>query len=151
MGLDDISRSFGHGLGSLVGTTRKVLFWPGSALGKAVGKLRSVFPSAKTRAIVTEELMRLMSAEEYAEDKLEQRLKVMAETIVALQERLDQMVVSGHISQTDMLEAMDSLKTADSLTNDERAVLVNVFRQNITLQKPELVDTAVGSDMSEGI
>ncbi|MCK4788568.1 MAG: hypothetical protein KAV87_32805, partial [Desulfobacteraceae bacterium] len=57
----------------------------------------------------------------------------------------------GHISQTDMLEAMDSLKTADSLTNDERTVLVNVFRQNIALQKPELVDSTAGSSMSEVI
>ncbi len=75
----------------------------------------------------------------------------MAETILALRERLDEMVASGHISQTDMLEAMDSLKAADSLTNDERTVLVNVFRQNIALQKPELVNTTVGCGMSEGI
>ena len=142
MGLNDISRGFGHGVGKLVGGTRKVLSWPGSTLGKAIEKLRSVFPSAKVRTIVTEELTRLMSAEGIAEEKLEQRLKVMAETILALRERLDEMVAGGHISQTDMLEAMDSIKTADSLTNDERTVLVNVFRQNIALQKPELSNTA---------
>ena len=147
MGLSDISRGFGHSVGKVVGTTRKVLSWPGSTLSKAIEKLRSVFPSAKVRTIVTEELTRLMSAEGLAEEKLEQRLKVMSETILALRERLDEMVVSGHISQTDMLEAMDSLKAADSLTNDERTVLVNVFRQNIVLQKPELV----GSGASEGI
>ena len=147
MGLNDISRGFGHSVGKLVGGTRKVLSWPGSTLGKAIEKLRSVFPGAKVRTIVTEELTRLMSDEGLAEEKLEQRLKVMSETILALRERLDEMVASGHISQTDMLEAMDSLKAADSLTNDERMVLVNVFRQNIALQKPELV----GSGASEGI
>ena len=139
MGLNDISRGFGHGLGKLVGGTRKVLFWPGNALGRAIGKLRSVFPSARTRAIVTEELMRLIGTKGLAEENLEQRLRVMAETILALQERLDELGSRGDISETDMLEAMDSLKTADALTNDERAVLVNVFRQNIALQKPELV------------
>ena len=143
MGLNDISRGFGHGVGKLVGGTRKVLSWPGSTLGKAIEKLRSVFPSAKVRTIVTEELTRLMSAEGLVEEKLEQRLKVMSETILALRERLDEMVASGHISQTDMLEAMDSLKAADSLTNDERTLLVNVFRQNIALQKPELVNAAI--------
>ena len=147
MGLNDISRGFGHSVGKVVGTTRKVLSWPGSTLSQAIEKLRSVFPSAKVRTIVTEELTRLMSAEGLAEEKFEQRLKVMSETILALRERLDEMVASGHISQTDMLEAMDSLKAADSLTNDERTVLVNVFRQNIALQKPELV----GSGASEGI
>ncbi len=148
MGLNDISRGFGHSVGKVVGTTRKALSWPGSTLGKAIEKLRSVFPSAKVRTIVTEELTRLMSDEGLAEEKLEQRLKVMSETILALRERLDEMVASGHISQTDMLEAMDSLKAADSLTNDERTVLVNVFRQNIALQKPELVNAAVDESFS---
>lgn len=143
MGLNDISRGFGHGMGTLVGQTRKVLSWPGSTLSNAIEKLRSIFPNAKVRTVVAEELTRLMEAEGLAEEKLEQRFKVMAETILALQKKLDEMVASGHISQTDMLEAMDSLKTARSLTNDEKAVLVNVFRQNIALQKPELVGTAI--------
>jgi hypothetical protein len=144
MELNDIFSGFGHGVGTLVGQTRKVLSWPGSALSKAKEKLHSIFQSAKIRTIVAEELTRVMEAEEHAEEKLEQRFNVMAETILALQERLDEMVVDGHISQTDILEVMDSIKTADSLTNDERTVLVNVFRQNIALQKPELVETAVG-------
>lgn len=143
MGLNDISRGFGHSVGRLVGTTRKVLSWPGSTLSKAIEKLRSIFPSANVRTIVTEELIRLLGAEGLAEEKLEQRLQVMAETILALQERIDELVARGHISETDMLDAMDSLKTARSLTNDEKAVLVNVFRQNIALQKPELVGTAI--------
>ncbi len=143
MGLNDISRGFGHSVGRLVGTTRKVLSWPGSTLSKAIEKLRSIFPSANVRTIVTEELIRLLGAEGLAEEKLEQRLQVMAETILALQERIDELGARGHISETDMLDAMDSLKTARSLTNDEKAVLVNVFRQNIALQKPELVGTAI--------
>lgn len=143
MGLNDISRGFGHSVGRLIGTTRKVLSWPGSTLSKAIEKLRSIFPSAKVRTIVTKELIRLLGAEGLAEEKLEQRLQVMAETILALQERIDELVARGHISVTDMLDAMDSLKTARSLTNDEKAVLVNVFRQNIALQKPELVGTAI--------
>jgi hypothetical protein len=144
MDLNDISCSLGQGVGKLVGGTRKVLSWPANTLSKAIEKLRSVFPSANIRAIVTEELMHFMAQKEPTEEKLEQRLKIMAETILALQERLDEMVTHGRISETDMLEAMDSIKTADSLTNDERMILVNVFRQNIALQKPELVETAVG-------
>ena len=144
MGLNHISFSLGQGVGKLVGGTRKVLFWPANTLSNAMEKLRFVFPSANIRAIVTEELMRFMAQKEPTEEKLEQRLKIMAETILALQERLDEMVTHGRISETDMLEAMDSIKTADSLTNDERMVLVNVFRQNIALQKPEFVETVVG-------
>jgi hypothetical protein len=144
MDLNDFSYSVGQSVGKLVGGTRKVLSWPANTLTKAVEKLRSVFPSSNIRAIVTEELMHFMAQKEPTEEKLEQRLKVMAETIMALQERLDEMVTHGRISETDMLEALDSIKTAESLTNDERMVLVNVFRQNIALQKPEFVETAVG-------
>jgi hypothetical protein len=144
MSLNDISCSVGHGVGKLVGGTRKVLSWPGSTMSKAVEKLHPVFPRAKIRTIVAEELMRFMAQKEPMDEKLEQRLKIMAETIVALQERLDEMVTHGRISETDMLEALDSIKTAESLTNDERAVLVNVFRQNIAIQKPEFVGTEIG-------
>ena len=143
MGLNDISCSLGQGVGKLVVGTRKVLSLPTSTLSKAVDKLRSVFPRAKIRTIVTEELMCFMAQKEPVEEKLEQRLKIMAETILAFQERLDEMVNHGRVSETDMLEALDSLKTAESLTNDERAVLVNVFRQNIAIQKPEFVGAEI--------
>ncbi len=139
MVLNDISRGFGHDIGKLVGITRKVLSWPCGAFSKVIEKLRSIFPGARVRVIVTEELIRLLGAEGLAGEKLEQRLQVMTETILALQERLDELVARGHINETDLLDAMDSLKAAESLTSDERAVLVNVFRQNIALQRPELV------------
>ena len=150
MGLNDISHSLGHGAGKLVGTTRKVLSWPGSALSKAIEKLRSVFPSARVRTIVTEELTRLMAQKEPTEEKLEQRLKIMAETILALQEKINELSARGPVSETDMLEAMDSLKTAESLTNDERAILATVFRQNIAIQKPDLIDTPVIQNQLSG-
>ncbi|NQT01668.1 MAG: hypothetical protein HQ580_06580, partial [Planctomycetes bacterium] len=70
MGLNDISCSLGRGMGKLVGGTRKVLSWPGNTLSKAIEKLRSIFPRAKVRTIVTEELIRLMEAEGLAEEKL---------------------------------------------------------------------------------
>jgi len=148
MGLKDISRSLGHGIGKLVGGTRKVLFWPCSTLGKATEKSQSVSPGVRGGTTVTEERM---YTEAHAQASLEQRLQVMAEAILALQKRLDELVAGGHISGRDVLEAMASLKVANSLTNNEKAVLVNVFRQNIALQKPKLINTAAGNSMSEGI
>lgn len=143
MDLNDISCSLGRGAGKLVGGTRTILSWPGNTIKIAIEKLRSIFPSSNVRNIVTEELIRLMGAEGLGEEKLEQRLQVMAGTIVALQERIDELVARGHISETEVLDVMDSLEAARSLSNDEKAVLINVFRQNIALQKPELVDPAI--------
>ena len=95
--------------------------------------------------------MHLRDTEAHTEASLERRLQVMAEAILALQKRLDELVTGGHISGRDVLEAMASLKVADSLTDNEKTVLVNVFRQNIALQKPKIVNTAAGNSMSEGI
>ena len=147
MGFIDVSRSLGHGVGKLVGTTRKVLSWPGSALSKAIEKLRSIFPSAKIRTIVAEELMRLMGQKEPTEGKLEQRLQIMAETILALQERLDELATRGPISEADMFKVMGSLKAAATLTDDERTILANVFRQNIAIQRPDLINTDVEQNL----
>jgi len=148
MGLNDISRGLGYGVGKVVGGTRKVLFLPCSTLSKATEKLRSVSPGARGQTAVTEELMH---AEAHTEASLEQRLQIMAETILALQKKLDELVAGCYISGRDILEAMDSLKVADSLTDSERTVLVNVFRQNIALQKPKLINTTASNSMSEGI
>jgi len=49
----------------------------------------------------------------------------------------------GPFSQAAVSEATGSRKIPASLTNDEKTVLENVFRQNIALQKPELDDAAV--------
>lgn len=143
MDLIEISSNLGRGVGKLVGGTRKVLSVPGNTLSMAMEKLRSVFPRSNVRNIVTEELIRLMGDEGLAGEKLEQRLQVMAETIVVLQKRIDELVAQGYVSETDVLNAMDSLETANSLSSDEKAVLVNVFRQNIAIQKPELVGTEI--------
>jgi hypothetical protein len=142
MKLKDFSHGLGHGLGVFARGTGKVLSWPGRALGNTIGKMRPVSAKENIRALVIEELVRLVGTERLDEEKFEQRFKVMAETILALQKRIDVMVASGHVSETDMLNAMDSLEGAEALTGDERTVLVNIFRQNIALQKPELVGTA---------
>ncbi len=143
MDINEISCNLGRGVGKLVGGTRKVLSLPANTLSSALEKLRSVFPGSNVRNMVTEELMRLMGGEGLVKEELEQRLQVMAETIVALQERIDELIAQGYVSETDVLGAMDSLEAARSLSNDEKAVLVNVFRQNIALQKPELVGTEI--------
>ena len=96
------------------------------------------------RSVVIEELTRLAGKEiEATGTKLEGRLQVMAETILALQEKINELGARGPITEANIWEAVRSLEAAESLTNAERAILVNVFRQNIALQKPELVGAAI--------
>jgi len=144
MSFTDVCRNFACGMGKLIGGSLYILASVPKSLRKSVAKLRPQSSRERIRSIVTEELIRLVGKEtELTRTKLEERLQVMAETILALQERINELTARGPISEADMWEAVGSLEAAESLTDDERAILVNVFKHNIALQKPKLVDDAL--------
>ena len=149
MSFTNVCRNFASGLGKSVGTSLNVLTSTRKAPRKLAEKLRPLSSREKIRSIVIEELTRLVGKEiELTGTKFEERLQVMAETILALQEKINELSAHGPVSEADMWEAVRSLEAAESLTNNERAILVNVFRQNIALQKPELVGAAVDESIS---
>jgi predicted nucleic acid-binding Zn-ribbon protein len=59
-----------------------------------------------------------------------------------LQTQIDELSARGPVDESNMLEATDSVEAATSITDDEQAVLENVFRQNVVLQRPKYGDTA---------
>lgn len=149
MSFTNVCRNCACGMGKFVGTGLNVLTSARKTLRRPVERLRPLSSREKIRSVVIEELTRLVGKEiELTGAKLEERLQVMAETILALQEKISELSAHGPITEADMWEVMCSLEAAESLTNDERAILVNVFRQNIALQKPELVGAAVDESIS---
>jgi hypothetical protein len=147
-----------HSLGSVVGVSwglaksvgrfiwagSKILPRPSRAGKRPTRQKKSSWTREKIRSIVIDELTRLAAGDaELTGAKLEERLQVMAETILGLQEKINELSARGPVSETDMWEAMGSLKAAESLTDDERAILVTVFKQNIAIQRPDLIDTPV--------
>ena len=102
------------------------------------------------RSIVLEELARLQGAEgRITFRELEERLRLMAETLRALQERMDELGARSPIAETDLWREISSLEVGASLTRDEKAILVRVLRQNIALQKSERVNAAVERHTAE--
>jgi len=119
-------------------------------LRESARKLRPRFSRERIRSIISEELTRLLGKEgELRGVELEERLQAMAEAILALQERINELSARGPVSAADMWKEIGSLEAAAPLTNGERSILVNVLRQNIALQKPELADTAVDDRAAE--
>ena len=59
-----------------------------------------------------------------------------------LRTQIDELSARGTVDESDMLNATDSVKAAAPLPDDEQAVLENVFRQNIVLQKPKFESIA---------
>jgi len=151
MSFTDVLRDFAHGMGKFIGRSFNALSSTRKALRESVGKLRPRYSRENIRAIVIDELTRLPARKaEFTGTILEERLQLMAETILALQERINELSARGPVSETDMWEAMGSLKAAESLTDDERAILATVFRQNIAIQKPDLIDTSVVQNSLKG-
>lgn len=145
MGLGDASRGFASGVGKVVGVGRNVFFTTGRAVKGTLGKLRPRSHGEKIRSLVSEELSRLTSEDAaLAEVKIEERLKAIAEALRALQEKIDELSAHGPVREADMRKAMGSVKAIETLSKDEKAILMNVFRQNIALQRPDLIDLPVG-------
>jgi len=151
-----------HRLGTLVGAsynlvrgTRDFLLEaPSRALSRfaamwkrpARAAKREKFPYTQEaiRTIVMEELAQLEGTDGATSlAEFERRLRAMSAAIEALQAKIAEQGAGGAILAADMLAAMDSIKAAETLTSDERNVLVNIFRQNLAIQKPELIDGGV--------
>ncbi len=147
-------------LGAFVGASYNAIRETGKTLGIAPARIASVLskilrrsgkssaqlssPTEVIRAIVLEELARVQGLDgAISLGELEIRLRAMAETVEALQAKIAELSVAGNISEAEIWKVMDSIESAESLTNSERSVLVNIFRQNIALQKPELIETGV--------
>ncbi len=89
----------------------------------------------------------LMAVEAQLQDEITRRkkegeyFKQQTDAIKAAGEQLrtqiDELSARGPVDESDMFKATDSVKAAASLPEDEQAVLENVFRQNIVLQKPK--------------
>ena len=148
MSFTDVCRSFASGFGRFIGTSFNVLTWPQKVLRKTVEKQRPPSPGTEVRSIVIEELARLQGEKERITlPELEKRLQFMAETIETLQKKiaeLTELSARGLTSETLVTAAIASVEGAEFLSDEEKAILASIFRQNITIQKPYLIDTAVG-------
>ena len=129
------------------------------ALGVIAGQTRrhfsgmfDTFQHARTKIGVSllsrEELRRIVAEQSPREDaeqhvltlqQYDRRLKAMAEALHALQEKIAELQSSGHLNARTMSLAVDAVKNDDHFSADERNILATILKQNIVLQKPELV------------
>ncbi|MCJ7603496.1 MAG: hypothetical protein MUO63_18600 [Desulfobulbaceae bacterium] len=109
-----------------------------------MGKLRPLSSRNKIRTIVIEELARSQgTGQRITLAELEERLQLLADTIEAIQKRIMELSGRGLGREALVSAAMASVKNVSLLNEEERVILTNIFRQNVAIQKPELVDNAV--------
>jgi chromosome segregation ATPase len=65
-----------------------------------------------------------------------------------LRTRIDELRASGLVGESDVCKTVAPLETAVSLSTNEE-ILVHVFRENVALQKPELINAAVDKSIAK--
>jgi len=142
----DVYRNFACGVGKFFGGSFKALVSVRKAMEKSMGILRPQPSVKKISTVVIEELARSQgdANQENTLAELEERLRLMADTIEAIQKRILELSGRGLGREALVSAAMASVKNVSLLNNEEKVILTNIFRQNVAIQKPELVDTAIG-------
>jgi len=140
----NVCRYFACGMGKFIGGSFSVLVSSRKALRELMGKLRPLSSRKNIRTIVIEELAHSQgTGQRITIAELEERLRLMTDTIEAIQKRILELSGRGLEREALVLAAMASVENVSLLNEEERVILTNIFRQNVAIQKPELVDNAV--------
>jgi hypothetical protein len=142
MNSTEVCRNFVCGVGKLFGASLNTISTVRKAVGKSIGTLRPQSSVSKIRSVVMEELARSQNSTTLAE--LEERLRLMADTIEAIQMKMLELSGRGLGHEALVSAAMASVENVNRLNSEEKVILTNIFRQNVAIQKPELVDSAIG-------
>jgi len=140
----NVCHYFACGMGKFIGGSFSVLVSSRKALRELMGKLRPLSSMKKIRTIAIEELARSQgTGQRITIAELEERLRLMTDTIEAIQKRILELSGRGLEREALVSAAMASVENVSLLNEEERIILTNIFRQNVAIQKPELVDNAV--------
>lgn len=131
-----------RGVGTVVHGGLKVLKGLWRATKGLTKKKHSVPVRDSIRSIIIEEVERLGTI---PAPELENRLQHMAEMLRTLQQKIVELSSSGVSRQAAVSAAMASVEETNSLGAEEKAILGRIFRQNILIQKPDIVDAAAAS------
>jgi hypothetical protein len=144
MGFTKVCRNFACGIGRFIGGSFSIFISVRKTLGGSVGRLRPLSSRKKIRTIVLEELARSQSTDQRITlAELEERLRLMADTIEAIQKRILELSGRGLEHEALVSAAMASVENVSLLNEEERVILTTIFRQNVAIQKPELIDNVM--------
>lgn len=138
MGLADVCNSLANHIGFFAGRSR-------SALSSARKKLKdSTNLPDRIRNAMFEKLTRtLYKQAELMTGKLSERLEVIDEVVGPFYEKTNAMSARGPVSENQLWEAMSSIEASKKLADEEKVILVTLFGQIFSAQKPKVVDAVV--------
>jgi len=125
-------------------------------LGEFAGESRNVFSSAqkrlkestdlpeKIRNAMFKKLSRMLYKQaEFMMTRLSDRMEVIDEVARPFYEKINALSARGPVSEAKLWEAMNSIEAAKNLSEEERALLVNIFGTILGSAKSKYVDAAI--------
>ena len=98
----------------------------------------------KIRNAMFEKLTRtLYKQAEFVMTKLSERIEVIDAVAQPFYEKINALSAHGPVSEAQLWEAMNSIKAAKNLTEEEKILLVNIFGKIIGAAKSRFVDAVV--------
>ncbi|MBA7623736.1 hypothetical protein ES703_31135 [subsurface metagenome] len=80
---------------------------------------------------------------EFVMTKLSERIEVIDAVAQPFYEKINALSAHGPVSEAQLWEAMNSIKAAKNLTEEEKILLVNIFGKIIGAAKSRFVDAVV--------
>lgn len=136
-------------MGMLAGRTRRGLSGAWDSFRQAGSHIGGSSLSREEICKIIAEHSAQMNPEqqELALQAYDRRLKAMSEALHALQEKIAELQASGHLNASTMAQAIGEVQSDEHFSADERNILATILKQNIVLQKPELVKDKIPSDV----
>jgi len=139
----DLGRSIEGNCRALTEKTSSIMSWRPRREELPVPEEKAPDFREEIRSIVTEELARSRAAEPCVTlAEIEKRLRLMADTIEAIQKKIAELSDHGLEEEELVSTAMAWVDNVNLLNDGERALLTTIFRQNMEIQKPQRAKTA---------
>ena len=100
--------------------------------------------------IANDQLQRDIAEREETEKYIRQQVNELSVVNKQLQDKINELSAQHDIAETDVFETINPNET-EALLSDDDEVLAHIFRENVKLQKPELVNDYVEKNVSEKV
>ena len=144
MSLKDFCNNVANHIGFLAGKSHNALSSAHKKLKESTQALNPKNLPERIQNAIYEKLTRtLYKQAEFMMGKLSERMEVIDAVAQPFYEKINALAAYGPVSETRMIEAMNSIEAAKKLTEEEKTLLITLFGQIVGAQKSKVVDAVV--------
>ena len=144
MDLKDFCNNVANHIGFFAGKSHNVLSSAQKKLKESTQVLNPKNLPERIQNAIYEKLTRtLYKQAEFMMGKLSERMNVIDKVAQPFYEKINALASLGPVSESQLWEVMNSIESAQKLTEEEKVLLVTLFGQIVGAQKSKVVDAIV--------